>query len=47
MPMKLGYDSYSIRGLKWKAPRLIDYAAELKLDTLQIGSLDDYESLDA
>lgn len=44
--MKLGYDTYSIRGLKWKAPRLIDYAAELKLDTLQIGSLDEYESLD-
>ena len=45
--MKLGFDSYSIRGLKWKAPRLIEYAAQLKLDTLQIGSLDDYESLDA
>jgi sugar phosphate isomerase/epimerase len=45
--VRLGYDAYSIRGLRWKAPRLIQYAVELQLDTLQIGSLDDYESLEA
>jgi 3-oxoisoapionate decarboxylase len=45
-PIKLGFDSYSIRAFKWKAIQLLDYAASLKLDTVQLSSLGDYESLD-
>ena len=44
--IRLGFDSYSIRNFHWKAMRLIDYADSHKLDTIQISSLDDYESLD-
>lgn len=44
--IRLGYDTYSIRSLRWKALAHIDYAAKLGLDTIQISSLDDYESLD-
>ncbi|MBI1789273.1 MAG: sugar phosphate isomerase/epimerase [Acidobacteria bacterium] len=44
--IRLGFDSYTLRGFGWKAMRLIDYAASRKLDTLQISSLGDYESLD-
>src|SRR6266542_1192799 len=43
--IKLGFDTYSIRALKWKAIQFLDYAACLKLDTIQISSLNDYESL--
>lgn len=46
VPIRLGFDTYSIRAFQWKALQLIDYAASLKLDTIQISSLDDYESLD-
>lgn len=44
--IKLGFDSYSIRAFNWKAIQLLDYAAGLKLDTIQLSSLGDYESLD-
>ncbi len=44
--IKLGFDSYSIRAFRWKAPQLLDYAASLKLDTIQLSGLGDYESLD-
>ncbi len=44
--IRLGMDAYSIRALEWKAMQLIDYAAKLKLDTIQISSLGDYESLE-
>jgi sugar phosphate isomerase/epimerase len=46
LPIKLGFDSYSIRAFQWKAIELLDYAAQLKLDTVQLSSLGDYESLD-
>jgi sugar phosphate isomerase/epimerase len=46
VPIRLGFDTYSIRAFGWKALQLIDYAAGLKLDTIQIASLDDYESLE-
>jgi 3-oxoisoapionate decarboxylase len=46
VPIRLGFDTYSVRAFQWKALQLIDYAAGLKLDTIQISSLDDYESLD-
>lgn len=45
-PVKLGFDTYSLRAFKWKAPQLLDYAASQKLDTIQISSLDDFESRD-
>jgi len=44
--IRLGFDSFSIRDLGWKDIQLIDYAASLKLDTVQLSSLNDYESLD-
>ncbi len=44
--IKLGFDSYSIRAFNWKAIQLLDYSAALKLDTIQLSSLDDYESLE-
>jgi len=46
LPIKLGFDSYSIRAFKWKAIQLLDYAAGLKLDTVQLSSLGDYENLE-
>ncbi len=46
VPIKLGFDSYSIRAYQWKAIQLLDYAASLKLDTVQLSSLGDYESLE-
>jgi sugar phosphate isomerase/epimerase len=46
VPIKLGFDSYSIRAFNWKAIQLLDYAAGLKLDTVQLSSLGDYESLE-
>jgi 3-oxoisoapionate decarboxylase len=44
VPVKLGFDTYSIRAWGWKAGRLLDYAGSLKLDTIQISSMGDYES---
>ena len=46
IPIPLGFDTYSLRAFKWKAIQLIDYAAGLKLDTIQISSLADFESLE-
>jgi sugar phosphate isomerase/epimerase len=45
-PIRLGFDTYSLRAFKWKALQLLDYAASQRLDTIQISSLDDFESLD-
>ncbi len=44
VPIKLGFDTYSLRAFQWKAGQLLDFAAEHKLDTIQISSLNDYES---
>jgi sugar phosphate isomerase/epimerase len=44
--IRLGFDTYSLRAFKWKALQLIDYAASQKLDTIQISSLGDFESLE-
>ncbi|MGB9605668.1 MAG: sugar phosphate isomerase/epimerase family protein, partial [Bryobacteraceae bacterium] len=44
--IRLGFDSYSIRDLRWKAPRLLEYAASLKLDALQISIPGELESDD-
>jgi sugar phosphate isomerase/epimerase len=44
--IRLGFDSYSLRAFRWKAIQLLDYANSLKLDSVQLSSLGDYESLD-
>src|ERR1700694_514708 len=45
-PVKLGFDTYSVRAFKWKGVELLNYAAGLKLDTIQFSALDDYGSRD-
>jgi 3-oxoisoapionate decarboxylase len=44
--LKLGYDTYSIRAWKWKAPQLLEYAGARKLDAIQISDLSEFESLE-
>jgi sugar phosphate isomerase/epimerase len=44
--IKLGIDNFAVRGMGWKAPALIDYAASLKCDTLFISDLNAFESLE-
>jgi len=44
--IRLGFDSFSIRDFGWKDIQLIDYAAGLQLDTVQLSSLNDFESLE-
>ncbi len=46
VPIRLGFDTYSLRAFKWKSMQLLEYAAGLKLDTIQISSVNDYESLE-
>lgn len=46
-PVALGFDNFSIRAFGWKAPKLIDYAASLKVNVLLMSDLNVYESLDA
>lgn len=45
-PIRLGFDTYTLRAFDWKALQLLEYAASQKLDTIQVSSLADYESLD-
>ena len=45
-PIRLGFDTYSLRAFRWKAPQLLDFAAQHKLDAIQLSSLDDFETLD-
>ncbi|HKQ37277.1 MAG TPA: sugar phosphate isomerase/epimerase, partial [Verrucomicrobiae bacterium] len=40
---KLGLDNFAVRGMGWKAPQLIEYAASLKTDSLLISDLDAFE----
>src|SRR6185503_8553216 len=42
--LKLGFDNYAIRALGWKAPQLLDYAAELRLDAILLSDPDVFES---
>lgn len=46
-PVKLGFDTYSLRAFKWKGLQLLEYAASQKLDTIQFSALGDYGGLDA
>ncbi len=43
--LKLGFDTYTLRGFGWKSIALLDYASRMKLDTIQL-DLNTYESLD-
>ncbi len=42
----LGLDGHSLRGMKWQATQLIEYAAEHRLDAVLLNSLDYFESLE-
>jgi sugar phosphate isomerase/epimerase len=42
----LGLDAHSLRGMRWKASQLIDYAAGQKLDAVLFNNLNYFESLD-
>ena len=44
--IKVGLDNFAVRGMGWKAPALIDYAASLKTDSLFISDLDAFENFD-
>ncbi len=44
--IRLGFDSYSLRGFKWKAARLLEFAIGQKLDSIQFSSLDDFDTLE-
>jgi sugar phosphate isomerase/epimerase len=43
--IKLGIDTYSIRGFHWNVFELLDYAASVEVDAIQCG-LNDFEILD-
>ena len=43
----LGLDNFAVRGMGWKASRLIDYAASIDADSLFITDLDAFESFEA
>lgn len=42
----LGLDAHSVRGMKWSAIQLIDYAGEQKLDAVLLNGLHYFESLE-
>ena len=42
----LGLDGHSMRGMKWKAAKHIEFAADLKLDAVLLNSLNYFESLE-
>jgi sugar phosphate isomerase/epimerase len=44
--IKLGFDTYSVRAFGWKDIQLLDFAAGLKVDTVQISDSADYSSLE-
>src|SRR5438477_9370226 len=44
-PVKLGFDTYSLRAFKWTGVQLLDYAASQNLDTIQYSALADYGPL--
>jgi sugar phosphate isomerase/epimerase len=46
IPIRLGFDTYSLRAFKWKGLQLLEFAASQKLDTIQFSALEDYGGLD-
>lgn len=45
-PIALGIDNFAVRGMGWKASELIQYARDLKLDTLFLSDMDCLSSLE-
>lgn len=43
--LRLGLDAYTLRGFKWDALQLLEYAAKMKLDTIQL-DINTYQSLE-
>ena len=41
--IKLGFDNFAVRGMKWNARQLVDYAAKLACDTLFITDFGPFE----
>ncbi|HEY6169374.1 MAG TPA: sugar phosphate isomerase/epimerase [Verrucomicrobiae bacterium] len=41
--IKLGLDNFSVRGMKWNARQLVDYAAKLRCDTVFITDLGPFD----
>src|SRR5262249_10593191 len=46
VPVKLGFDTYSLRAFKWKGVQFLEYAASQKLDTIQSSALEAYGPLE-
>lgn len=46
MPLKLGYDTYTVRALHWNAFQHLDYVALMKLDAVQFSELGNFETLE-
>jgi sugar phosphate isomerase/epimerase len=44
--LALGYDNFAVRGMGWKAPQLVDYAAKLECDTLFVTDFGPFERMD-
>ena len=44
--LKLGFDNFSIRALGWKAPKLLEFAAEKEVDTILFSDLNVFESFE-
>jgi len=42
--LKLGFDNFSVREAKWKAGKLLEHAASLKVDSILFSDLDVYEN---
>lgn len=45
-PVPLGLDGHSLRGMKWKATQLIEFAAKQRLDAVLLNNLNYFESLE-
>ena len=44
--LRLGYDTYVLRGYGWKTAQFLEYGAKLNLDSVHLSDLSDYESLE-
>jgi 3-oxoisoapionate decarboxylase len=44
--VRVGLDNFAVRAMSWKAAQLLDFAAELKCDTLFISDIESFESLE-
>jgi len=44
--IRVGFDNFAVRALSWKAPQLLDFAAQLKCDTLFISDIESYDSIE-